>query len=445
MKSSLLIVVMSLIICTSVFSTVDKPADYDKYWPQWRGPHANGVSPDGNPPIEWSEDKNIKWKTQIPGLGHATPIIWEDQIFILTAVKTEKQAKSSDQNGDQQSGRRQSDGKTSNIHKFIVLSVNRDNGKILWQRTVGEELPEEGIHEVGSWASNSPVTDGKHLYAYFGSRGLFCLDMRGKLKWKRDFGQMRKRSDFGEGSSPVIYDNKIIINWDHEGESFIIAIDKKTGGDIWKVNRDEISSWSTPYVVETNGITQVITTASTAVRSYDVANGKLIWECAGLTSNVIPSPFVADGIVYAASGHRGFALMAIRLSAAKGDITGTDAIIWKHVKDMPYTPSLLLLDNMIYALRSNKGILSCLDAKDGKVYYEAERLEGIGDIFSSPAGVKDRFYIVGQNGITFVVKHGPKFEILGQNKLDDNFSASPVIVGNNLYLRGYQNLYCIAE
>ncbi len=228
-----------LLILSGILLAQDKSVDYDKNWPNWRGPFANGISPDGNPPLTWSESKNVKWKVPIPGTGYATPITWGDQIFLLTAVDMGGQ----NQDEPQQGGRRRRSKQTKNVHKFDVISLNRLTGKIQWQKTVAEEVPQEGTHQFGSWASNSPVTDGENIYAYFGSRGLFCLDLKGNLKWQRDFGQMEKRNSFGEGSSPVLYKDKIVVLWDQEAQSFIIAVDKKTGKDIRKKNRDETTTW----------------------------------------------------------------------------------------------------------------------------------------------------------------------------------------------------------
>lgn len=442
--------ILVLIVCLFIISNLTwakKSKDYEKNWPQWRGPYATGVSLYGDPPLEWNETKNIKWKIAIPGKGHATPIIWGNQIFISTAIETGKVAKQKEKKeGEERSHSWMQPTITDKIHKFVILSVDRRNGKILWQRTVREEWPEEGrSHGLGSWASNSPVTDGKHVYAYFGSRGLYCLDMKGNLKWKRDFGQMNKRMTFGEGSSPALYEDKIIILRDHEGQSYLFTLDKNTGKDVWKVERDEITSWSTPLVVEHKGKPQLITSASNFVRSYDLATGELIWKCTGLTHNVIPHPVEANGIVYVASGFRGNALFAVRLSGAKGDITGTDAIAWKLGKNTPYTPSPVLYQNKLYLLKSNNGILSCYDAGDGKEYYSNQRFEGMGNIYASPVGAKDRIYFIGNKGEMVVIKHGSEFKVLAKNELDDNFNASPAIVGNEIYLRGYKNLYCIAH
>jgi len=441
-------IILVLIIFFFIFLNLagaDKPGEAEKYWPQWRGPYASGVSLTGNPPVEWNEARNVKWKIELPGKGHATPIIWGDQIFISTAIETGKVGKPVEKKEDrQQSHSWMQPTETNNIHKFVVLSIDRRTGRILWQRVVREEWPEEGrSHGLGSWASNSPVTDGEHVYAYFGSRGLYCLDMKGNLKWERDFGQMDKRMNFGEGSSPALYGDKIVILWDHEGQSYLFVLDKKTGKEVWKVERDEITSWSTPLIVEYKGKPQVITSATKFVRSYDLAAGNVIWQCTGLTQNVIPHPVEANGIVYVASGFRGNALFAVRLSVAKGDITGTDAIVWKLDKNTPYAPSPVLYQNILYLLKSNNGILSCYDARDGKEYYSNQRFEGMGEIYASPVCAKDRIYFIGHKGDMVVIKHGPKFEVLAKNKLDDNFNASPAIVGHEIYLRGYKNLYCI--
>jgi outer membrane protein assembly factor BamB len=412
-------------------------------WPQWRGPLGTGAALKGNPPTVFSETKNLKWKTEIPGKGHATPIVWGDKIIVQTAVPTDEKIKV-DESPASEGQQRMSGTKTDAVHEYRVILVNRESGKIEWQTTVAREKPQESTHDLGSWASNSPCTDGEFIYAYFGSRGLFCLDFSGKVIWERDFGQMQKHMSFGEGESPYLYKDRIFVQWDHEGESMIYAIDKKTGKDVWKKEREEGTSWSTPFVVEVHGKPQVITSATTQIRSYDFETGETIWTSAGLTRNVIPNPVYADGILYVMSGFRGSAMQAINLAKAKGDITGTDAILWTVAEDTPYTPNPVLMNGKLYFLRVNNGFLSCLDAKTGKVIYAKEKLEGINAIFSSPTGVADRLYIAADK-ICLVVKAGETFEILASNVLDDNFHASPVIVGDELFLRGFKSLYCFSE
>jgi outer membrane protein assembly factor BamB len=444
--------IKSIIFCIIIFFIVsesiaqENTSNYKNNWPQWRGPEATGYASIGYPPIEWSETKNVKWKIEIPGRGHATPIIWDDKVFILTAVKTNQKVEEEEPETEESSGRRGPPAnKASNIHDFIVLAINRIDGSILWETKVCEEMPVDATHDLGTWASNSPLTDGEHLYAYFGSRGLYCLDFDGKILWSRDFGQMEKKMSFGEGSSPVLYRDKLVVLWDHEGDSYLYIIDKKTGEDIQKIPRDEATSWSTPLIVEVGGNNQVITNATGKMRSYNLENGEIIWEGTGMTANVIPNPIVNGNIAYMMSGFRGNALQAIDLTKASGNITGTDAIIWEYNENTPYTPSALLVNNRLYFLRANNGQLTCLNTADGKVNYSLEKLEGTGTIFASPVGAKDRLYVSSQSGITYVVKEGENFEIIAKNTLDDGNFSSFAIAGNELFIRGFQYLYCISE
>lgn len=439
-----------LIIClfglTMAFGqTIEIPTFEQNNWAQWRGPWATGIANDGNPPIEWSEDKNINWKTEIPGKGHATPIVFGNQIFLSTAIPTDKTV-NTEQAEEGQSGRRGPPREsTDKIHEFSLLSVDKNSGKILWRRKLKEEHPADGTHEFGSWASNSPVTDGEYVYAYFGSRGLYCLDMNGNLKWERQFGKMEKVRSFGEGTSPVLHKGKLIIVRDHQGQSSIHVLDKKSGKDIWMQNREESSSWATPFLIKINERVQVITNATTRFRSYNLETGEILWEGSGMTRNVIPMPVIKDNLIFLMSGFRGSALLAIDLLKAKGNIDNSDAIVWKYDDYTPYTPCPLLMGDLLYFLRSNNGRLTCLNAEDGNENYTNERLEGLGNLFTSPVGIKDRIYILGQEGLTYVVKHGPEFEVLAKNQLDDNFVASPAIIGNTIYLRGYKYLYSIKK
>jgi outer membrane protein assembly factor BamB len=289
------------------------------------------------------------------------------------------------------------------------------------------------------------VTDGEKIWANFGSYGLYCLDYAGNILWEKELGRMEKRNSFGEGSSPVISGEKLIVLRDHEGPSHMLVMNKQTGETLWETDRDEPSSWSTPLVVGYKGRNQLITSASNKVRSYDLETGEIIWECAGLTSNVIPSPMYKDGRIYVMSGHRGNALMAIDLSKAAGDITGTDAILFTFNQNTPYTPAPVLMNDRLYFLRSNNGYLTCLNAIDGTPFYVNEKLEGISEIFTSPLGVADRLYVLGSNGTCVVVRSGDTFGVMARNQLDDGFIASPVVVGDELFLRGNQYLYCIAD
>ena len=423
------------------------------YWHQWRGPLASGVALQGDPPVEWGEDLNVAWKVEIPGRGSATPVIWNDRIFVLTAVPVEGDAAPSNGGGhglDETPGRprrQRQRGRAVPLpaQEFVVLAIDRATGAVLWRQTARREMPHENKQPNNSWASASAITDGTHMIAHFGSRGLYCYDMDGNPVWERDLGDMQTRSAFGEGSSPALFGNTIVLTWDHEGQSFIVALDKSTGEELWRDDRDEPTSWATPLIVEINGRPQAITGATNRVRSYDLETGEIVWEGDGLTMNVIPSPVASDGIAYLMSGYRGNALRAISLERARGDISGSDAVIWEHNRDTPYVSSPLLYGDTLYFLKSNSGILSAFDVTTGKPHFGPVRLEGISEVYASPVGVAGHVYVLGRDGNALVLAVGPELRILAQNSLDDGFDASPAIVGDEIYLRGYRYLYRISE
>ena len=288
------------------------------------------------------------------------------------------------------------------------------------------------------------MTDGERVYAFFGSRGLYCFDMKGTPVWNKDFGQMQVKMAFGEGSSPALYGNSIIVNWDHEGQSFITALDKRTGDELWRTPRDEKTSWATPIVATVDGKPQVITAASSKIRSYDLADGKLIWECTGLGANAIPSPVVDEGVAYLTTGFRGSVLLAIRLGQT-GDLSGSDSILWKYDKDTPYVPSPLVYDGKIYIFKVNTNVLTCLEAKTGAALYGPQRVDDLGDVYASPVAADGRVYLASRNGTTVVIRGGDKFEALATNKLDEGIDASPALVDSEIFLRGKEHLYCIGE
>ena len=335
--------------------------------------------------------------------------------------------------------------KPTEVQQFVLLALDRATGKVLWKQIAREELPHEGYRQNdGTFASPSGLTDGKQVFAYFGSRGLYCYDLQGKLQWSQDLGKMRVAMGFGEGSSPALYKDYLVVNWDNEEGSFITVLDKNTGKQIWKENRDERTSWSTPLVVEHDQKPQVITAATGKIRSYDLATGKVIWECAGLTRNVIPSPVADSEKVYCTSGFMGNALLAIRLGET-GDLTGKDAVVWTHKKSTPYVPSPLLYADKLYFFANNNGTLSCLETGAGKPLFDAERIEELQGVYSSPLGAAGRVYLAGRNGAVVVIKQSDKLEKLASNKLDDKFDASPAAAGKDLFLRGREYLYCLSE
>ncbi len=429
-------------------------------WPQWRGPLGTGVAPHGDPPVTWSETENLKWKVRLPGRGHASPIVWGDRVFLLTAVEVVPEAEdtavreSGASGGDQVpipgggTRFRPRGIQTENPVRFVVLALDRGSGTVIWEKTAHTAVPHEGTHATASWASASAATDGEVLVASFGSNGIYAFDLDGNVLWRRNLGDQQIRNAFGEGSSPAIYGSTVIVNWDHEGDSFIIALDRDSGETHWRRERDERTSWSTPLVIEVDGRAQVVVNASNRVRAYDLETGDIVWHVGGMTLNAIPTPTYSDGLVHVMSGFRGNMLMAIRVAGARGDLEGGEHVVWSHDRDTSYTPSGLVYGDTYYFLKSNNGILSNLSAKTGEILFGPERLEGIdgnGRVYASPVGAAGRVYIAAQNGTTLVLSRGPELEILAANRLDDGFDASPAIVGNELFLRGREYLYCLEE
>ena len=411
------------------------------YWPQWRGPLGTGVAPNADPPVTWSERRNIRWKVALPGRGHSTPIIWGDRVFLTTAVPHGEALQ------PRYSG---APGAHDNLpvtrhHKFVVLAISRRDGEIVWQRTVSEGHPHEGGHYTGSLASASPVTDGEDLFAFFGSHGLYCLDLEGRLRWKIDLGRMRTKHGHGEGSSPALYGDTLIINWDHQGQSFVVAFDKRTRKQRWKVLREEVTSWATPIVVEHGGKAQIVISGTNRMRGYDLETGEVVWACGGLSANIVASPVAADGMVFAGSSYVKRGMLAIRLEGARGDITRTDHVVWTRIRGTPYVPSPLLYGDALYFLAHYQGVLSRVNAKTGEDRPGPFRLEGIRNVYASPVGAAGRVYITDRDGATRVIRDDDGHQSLALNRLEDSFSASAAVAGGGLYLRGQHHLYCIAE
>lgn len=418
-------------------------ADRAANWHQWRGPEANGVSRTANPPVKWSETENVQWKVPIEGKGVSSPIVWGEQIFLLTTVNTGQVDPSLPKPEDQPE--RVFGIKFPNTsYRFDVLCLNRRTGKEIWRRTATELVPHEGHHRDASFASASPFTDGERLYCWFGSAGLYCYDLDGKKLWERDLGKVKVGASLGEGCSPVVHDGKLVILRDHRGQSTIEALDAITGKPLWKRDRDEPNGWSTPLIVEFAGKTQVVTCGDNLVRSYDLETGAIIWQCGGLSQNTIPCPVTDGERVYCMSGYQGYSLLALPLSA-EGDITGSDQIVWSKSKDTPYIPSPLLYDGMLCFLKSNQSFYSCLDAATGKEIIRLTRLPSVANVYASPVGAAGRIYVTGRNGVTLVLERGEQFKVLATNRLDDEFRASAALAGGQIILRGSRFLYCIAE
>lgn len=425
-------------------NAVAEDSAFANNWHQWRGPDANGVSATASPPTTWSEDSNIKWKVAIDGNGTSTPIIWNDKVFLLTAIKTDEKDPSIPDPQDQPKTNFFDIKRPNAKHEFVVLCLDRNTGKELWRDVATSKIPHEGAHNDNDFASASPTTDGKRLYCWFGSAGLFCYDLNGKKLWQRELGEARVGSSLGEGCSPVLHGDKLVIVRDHSHKGAIEVLNAKTGDTIWKKARDEDNAWATPLVLEHSGKTQVITSASDLVRSYDLDTGDVIWQCSGLTGNCTPCPVVQNNLVYCMSGYKGHSLLALPLDAT-GDISGSDRIAWKKNQGTPYIPSPVLFEGRLYFIQSFQNILTCLDAATGDTVLDRTRLPGVSNVYASPVAAGGHVYITGRNGTTVVLKPGAELNVVSTNKLHDRIDASPALAGNQMFLRGETSLYCIEK
>jgi outer membrane protein assembly factor BamB len=410
-------------------------------WPHWRGPNDNGMAV-GDAPLHWNDTEHIAWKAPVPGHGNSSPVVWGSQIFITTAVPTGKTAAASDSAPPRRGGFGGESGPQPE-HKFMLLAYDRNSGKLLWERVAAVAMPHEGMHpRYGSFASNSPVTDGKHVIAFFGSRGVYCYTLTGDLVWKKDMMPLQMNNNFGEGAWPALDGDKLVLVLDQMGDSFLLALDKSTGKELWRTPRQGTTNWSGPFITSVSGRKQVIVSATKKVCGYDLETGEQVWEAVGLGMNTIPAPVAADGMVFVMSGFRNPNLMAIRLGR-EGDLTGTDAIVWQNQRGNSYTPSPVLYEGKLYVLTDN-GMLSCFDAKTGKAFYQQERLPKPYNFKASPVGVNGKLYLASEEGDVIVVKMGEKFEVLATNTLEgQTFIGTPAILDGSIYLRGQNTLFCV--
>ncbi len=418
-----------------------------EFWPTWRGPAQDGISPEGNPPTSWSETENIRWKVEVEGRSLATPVIWGDRIFLMSAVAVDSDAYAKKQEAAAAKlERREWPPAVDPVtQRFVVEARSRADGSLVWRRVASERVPHESHYIDSSFASASPVTDGEVLLAHFGSNGLYAYDLDGELLWNVDLGDMRTRNGFGEGASPVIYRNYVVVTWDHEDESFLVALDRRSGRELWRTVRpDEVSTWATPLVVESSRGPQVVVPGTGLSRGYSLKTGEELWRIDGMTVNVIPSPIHRQGVVYLASGYRGNMLQAIAIDEAAGVVDGENELLWQYERDTPYVPSLLAYGDQLYFIKHFRNILTSLDVNTGEVIFNEIRLDGVDNVWASPVGAAGRIYILGRKGTAVVLEHGREYKVLAKNQLDDAFDASPAIAGDEMYLRGSRFLYCIA-
>ena len=413
-------------------------------WPQWRGPDGSGISNEKNLPSEWSPTKNIKWKTAIDGRAHSSPIVWGNRVFLTTAVEGAEVpgAKAAKHMlGDKEFVHPDSIG-ANRKHTFKVVSLDRDTGKILWQATAWEGTPYDDRHRKSSYAASTPATDGKMVYAFFGSEGLYAYDFKGKLAWKVQVGNLATLG-MGTATSPILYENLVILQCDEDNgtASFIVALDKNTGKEVWKTPRKIQVSCSTPLLVKTSKRAELIASGTEAVIAYDPATGKELWRHKGLESNAIPSPVANNEMAFLVAGYPAKITYAIRLGQ-NGDLTGTPNVPWKYEKGTAYVPSPILYGEYLY-LTTDRGILTAIDAKTGEVKYEGGRIPIPATFTASPVAFEGKILMTSEDGDTFMVKAGPKHEIVGTNSVGEPVYASPAIADGRIFIRGEKNLYCI--
>lgn len=441
----MLVVTARFIFCLVLFLV---PAiNAAENWPQFRGSGARGVSEAKGLPEEWSTTENVAWKAAVPGRGWSSPIVWGDKVF-LTTVASEGEMEAP-KKGLYFGGERKEPSKAR--HHWLVLCHDLKSGAELWRQEAHAGPPPNQLHVKNTYASETPVTDGERIYAYFGNVGLFCYDLQGKKQWATNWPVVRTRYGWGSAASPVLRKDRIFVVNDNEDASFVVALDARTGRELWRKERDEKSNWATPYIWENEKRTELITAGTKKVRSYDL-DGNLLWELGGMSTIVIPVPFSAHGLLYVCSGYVGDKnrpVCAIK-PGASGDIslkpgeTSNEFIAWSLPAGAPYNPSPLVYKEGFYVL-FDFGFLSCHDARTGKEIYDKQRIrpEGQTAFTASPWAYQDKIFALSEDGDTFVFQAGPEYKLLRKNPLDEMCMATPAIAGDRLLIRTLTQLYCI--
>ena len=419
-----------------------EPQEGGAAWSSWRGPLGTGYAPGANPPVSWGPTTNLRWSIPLPGSGQSTPVVHAGRLFVTTATAVGEALEPRPETAP---------GAHDNVlvtheHEFAAMAVRMSDGELLWTTVLGTELPHEGGHSSATYAAASPSVDADRLIVSFGSRGLFGLDHDGRVWWKVDLGDQATKHGHGEGASPLLCGDSVVVNWDHEGPSFLVALDKFTGEERWRAERDEVTSWATPIAIEVDGKTQVVVSGTERIRGYDLETGAVVWSCGGLSHNVVASPVFEAGVLYAGSSYEKQALIALRLSGARGELSGTEHMLWYRRRGTPYVPSPVLVDQTLYVLRHYQGVLGRIAIRDGSDIGRPFRIPGVDDVYGSPVAAAGRLYVTDLDGTTAVLaidSGAPR--VLAVNQLDDVFGASAVLVGRDLILRGEDYLYCLSE
>ena len=444
MKPTTLLVLLG---CLVAAGSSHSAAAGDTTWPQFRGPYAAGVSTNTSLPDRWSATENVEWKTDLPGRSWSSPIVWGNRVF-LTAVVNLGESETP-KKGLYLGGERPEPSKSE--HHWKVLGLDLATGKVAWEQTVHRGAPQTSVHLKNSYGAETPVTDGERLYALFGNVGVFALTLDGREVWSKRLEPRKTRYGWGTAASPGLHGGRLFIVNDNDDQAELLALDAKTGRELWRVARDEKSNWATPFIWENGQRTELVTSGSRAVRSYDL-DGKLLWSFRGMSGIVIPTPCAGDGLLFVTSGYVGDKLRplyAVR-PGASGDITlepgetNNTFIAWSNPVGGPYNPSPLFYEGRLYVLY-DRGRVSCYDAKTGRVRYDRERLPEGFAFTASPWAAGGRVFCLSEDGVCYVLRAGDTFELLQTNRLadDDMCMATPALAGGRLVIRTAARLYCV--
>jgi len=451
-KKRLIVFLFVLPILLTASTTAQKQSRDDN-WPSFRGDHAAGVADGQNLPDAWDGEKGtaIKWKTRIPGLAHSSPVVWGDLLFVTSAISSKSDA--TFKPGLYGAGDASED---KSVHQWKVYCLNKKTGKVVWEQLAYEGAPREKRHIKSTYASSTPATDGRYVVAFFGSQGLYAFDLKGKLAWKKDLGRLDVGAydlpeyEWGTASSPIIYKDLVIVQCDTSKEDFLMAVDIKTGKTVWKTDRDELPSWATPTVYFSKGRAELVTNAPNFIRGYDPDTGKELWKLGGSSKITAPTPIFSGDLIVVASGRRPEAPLFVIRAGASGDITlakdqtSNQHVAWSRQKVGSYMPTPLVYQGLLYVLK-NDGIFSCYDLATGEEKYQ-QRIPHQGSGFSgSPVASDGRIFLPSEDGDLFIVKAGPKFELLGKNSVGQLLMATPAISGGMMFVRAEHDLFAIGR
>ena len=439
-----------LAIFAAIFAVAATPP---ANWPSFRGRQAGGVADGQSLPDMWDgvRGENVQWKTRIPGLAHSSPIVWGDRLYLTTAISSLENATFKHGlfgEGDASTDR--------SVHRWNVLAVDTRSGKIIWETTAYQGVPKQKRHVKNTYASSTPATDGKHIIAFFGSQGLYCFDTGGKLIWKKDLGVLdlgaydAPEYEWGTASSPIIYQDKVIVQCDTQKEDFLLALNVDNGNIVWKIDREELPSWGTPTIYTGAKRTELITNASNFIRGYDPETGKELWRLGGSSQITAPTPIFSQDLIVVASGRRPEAPIFVIRAGGSGDLTlakgasSSDQIAWSRQQRGPYMPTPLIYGDYLYVL-SNQGIFDCYELRTGKEIYRQRVAHQGGGFSASPVAADGRIYLASEDGDMFVVKEGKDFELLATNPMGERLMATPALAGGRIFIRAEHSLFAVGR